>query len=159
MKQQSLAVAADRTFEQYRKPTRREVFLKTMEFIVPWAALCEVIRPYYPKAGNGRPHIGLERMLRIHFVQHWFNLADHGLAHRSLPAMTHSTRVARPTSMRNAYMPSKQTGWSPKLPCLHPVHRVHRHSTVTAPNQIKEVQAMIWVREGVRHSATTRNTL
>jgi IS5 family transposase len=47
-----------------------------MEAIVPWAALCEVIEPHYPKAGNGRPPIGLERMLRIHFVQHWFNLAD-----------------------------------------------------------------------------------
>ena len=63
-------------FEHYRKPTRREEFLKTMEAVVPWAALCEVIEPYYPKAGNGRPPIGLERMLRIHFIQHWFNLAD-----------------------------------------------------------------------------------
>ena len=44
--------------------------------IVPWAALCQVIEPHYPKAGNGRPPIGLERMLRIHFLQHWFNLAD-----------------------------------------------------------------------------------
>ena len=47
-----------------------------MEAIVPWAALCAVIEPHYPKAGNGRPPIGLERMLRIHFIQHWFNLAD-----------------------------------------------------------------------------------
>ena len=76
MKQQTLAMAADQTFENYRKPTRRDEFLKTMEAIVPWAALCEVIEPHYPKAGNGRPPIGLERMLRIHFVQHWFNLAD-----------------------------------------------------------------------------------
>ena len=43
---------------------------------MPWSALCEVIEPYYPKVGNGRPPIGLERMLRIHFIQHWFNLAD-----------------------------------------------------------------------------------
>ena len=76
MKQQTLAMAADRTFENYRKPTRRDEFLKTMETIVPWSALCEVIEPCYPKAGNGRPPIGLERMLRIHFIQHWFNLAD-----------------------------------------------------------------------------------
>lgn len=76
MKQQTLAMAADQTFENYRKPTRRDEFLKTMEAIVPWSALCEVIEPHYPKAGNGRPPIGLERMLRIHFVQHWFNLAD-----------------------------------------------------------------------------------
>ena len=77
MKQQTLAMAADQSgYEQYRKPTRREEFLKTMEAIVPWAALCAVIEPHYPKAGNGRPPIGLERMLRIHFIQHWFNLAD-----------------------------------------------------------------------------------
>jgi hypothetical protein len=76
MKQQTLAMAADQSFENYRKPTRRDEFLKTMEAIVPWAVLCAVIEPHYPKAGNGRPPIGLERMLRIHFVQHWFNLAD-----------------------------------------------------------------------------------
>ena len=78
MKQQTLAMAADQEagFAQHRKPTRRDVFLQTMESIVPWAALCEVIEPHYPKAGNGRPPIGLERMLRIHFLQHWFNLAD-----------------------------------------------------------------------------------
>ena len=78
MKQQTLAIAADQeaAFANYRKPTRRDEFLKTMESIVPWAALCEVIEPHYPKAGNGRPPIGLMRMLRIHFIQHWFNLAD-----------------------------------------------------------------------------------
>jgi IS5 family transposase len=76
MKQTTLAMAADQSFENYRKPTRRDGFLKTMEAIVPWAALCEVIEPHYPKAGNERPPICLERMLRIHFVQHWFNLAD-----------------------------------------------------------------------------------
>ena len=78
MKQQTLAMAADTQsgFEQHRKPTRRDEFLKTMDALVPWAALCEEIAPHYPKAGNGRPPIGLERMLRIHFIQHWFNLAD-----------------------------------------------------------------------------------
>lgn len=78
MKQQALAMAADQEsgFEQYRKPTRRDEFLRTMEALVPWAALCEEIAPHYPVAGKGRPPIGLERMLRIHFIQHWFNLAD-----------------------------------------------------------------------------------
>ena len=78
MKQQTLAMAADQEagFAQHRKPTRRDAFLHTMESIVPWAVLCAVIEPHYPKAGNGRPPIGLERMLRIHFLQHWFNLAD-----------------------------------------------------------------------------------
>jgi transposase, IS5 family len=78
MKQQTLAMAADQNaqYEQYRRPTKRDVFLATMEQIVPWAELCSVIEPHYPKAGNGRPPVGLERMLRMYFVQHWFNLAD-----------------------------------------------------------------------------------
>ncbi|MGF6853056.1 hypothetical protein OKW29_001943 [Paraburkholderia sp. CI3] len=78
MKQQTLAMAADQGagFETHRKRTRRDEFLDTMNAIVPWAQLCAVIEPHYPKRGNGRPPIGLERMLRIHFVQHWFNLAD-----------------------------------------------------------------------------------
>lgn len=78
MKQQTLAMAADlgSGFEQHRRATRRDVFLQTMEQVVPWAALCAVIGPHYPKAGKGRPPVGLERMLRMYFVQHWFNLAD-----------------------------------------------------------------------------------
>jgi len=76
MKQQTLAMAADQGFEQHRKPTRRDQFLETMNRIIPWKALCAVVEPHYPKKGNGRPPIGLERMLRIHFLQHWFNLAD-----------------------------------------------------------------------------------
>ena len=78
MKQQTLAMAADQNaeFERYRKPTRRDLFLATMERVVPWEQLCEVIEPHYPKPGNGRPPVGLQRMLRMYFVQHWFNLAD-----------------------------------------------------------------------------------
>ena len=78
MKQQTFATAADQSagFERYRKRTRRDEFLATMNAIVPWVALCEVIEPHYPKGVGGRPPIGLERMLRIHFIQHWFNLAD-----------------------------------------------------------------------------------
>jgi hypothetical protein len=76
MKQQTFAMAADQTFENYLKSTRREEFLKNMEAFVQWVALCEVIEPCHPNAGNGLPPIGLERMLRIHFIKHWFNFAD-----------------------------------------------------------------------------------
>ena len=72
--QQTLAEAG---FEKHRKRTRREEFLAQMEQIVPWSKLCEVIEPHYPKnEGPGRPVVGLERMLRIHFLQQWFNLSD-----------------------------------------------------------------------------------
>lgn len=81
MKQTTLAMAADQGagFERYRKPTRREAFLAQMEAVVPWAELGALIEPHYPKPGNGRPPIGLQRMLRIHLLQHWFNLADEAM--------------------------------------------------------------------------------
>jgi IS5 family transposase len=74
MKQQTLATASG--FERYTKKTRRALFLEEMEQVVPWGELCALIEPYYPKAGNGRPPVGLERMLRIYFLQQWFNLSD-----------------------------------------------------------------------------------
>jgi IS5 family transposase len=75
MKQTTLAA---NDFEQFRKPTRRDRFLAEMNTVVPWADLVAVIEPYYPKATNvgGRPPVGLERMLRIHCLQLWFDLAD-----------------------------------------------------------------------------------
>jgi transposase, IS5 family len=77
MKQQTLAMVNG--FEQYAKKTRRALFLEEMEQVVPWAQLCRLIEPHYPKAGNGRPPVGLERMLRVYFLQQWFNLSDPGL--------------------------------------------------------------------------------
>ncbi len=71
---------AEEGFEKYRKPTRREIFLNEMDQVVPWGELCALIAPVYPKGkGRGRPPVGLERMLRIYFVQHWFNLSDPGV--------------------------------------------------------------------------------
>ncbi len=63
-------------FERYSKKTRRAEFLEEMEQVVPWAKLGALIEPHYPKAGNGRPPVGVERMLRIYFLQQWFNLSD-----------------------------------------------------------------------------------
>jgi IS5 family transposase len=59
-----------------QKRTRREAFLEEMEQVVPWRELCALIEPHYPKAGNGRPPVGVERMLRMYFLQQWFNLSD-----------------------------------------------------------------------------------
>ena len=73
MKQLTLATVG---FERYAKTTRRAEFLVEMERVVPWSALCALIEPFYPKPGNGRPPVGVERMLRIYFLQQWFNLSD-----------------------------------------------------------------------------------
>jgi IS5 family transposase len=68
---------AQAEYEKKKKRTRREVFLEKMEQVVPWSRLMEVIEPHYPKSGKrGRPPIGLERMLRMYFVQQWYGLAD-----------------------------------------------------------------------------------
>ena len=73
MKQMTLASSG---FERYAKRTRRAAFLAEMDRVVPWAGLRALIEPFYPKAGSGRPPIALERMLRIYFLQQWFNLSD-----------------------------------------------------------------------------------
>jgi IS5 family transposase len=66
-------------FERFGKKTRRRLFLEEMEKVVPWSELCALIEPVYAKAGNGRPPVGAERMLRIYFLQQWFNLSDPGV--------------------------------------------------------------------------------
>ena len=58
------------------KKTRKREFLFEMNRVVPWAALVELIAPYYPEGRNGRPPFALETMLRIHFMQQWFTLSD-----------------------------------------------------------------------------------
>jgi transposase, IS5 family len=62
-----------------KKQTRRDKFLAEMEAVVPWARLVERLRPLYPKGERGRPPIGLERMLRLYFLQQWYGLADEAL--------------------------------------------------------------------------------
>jgi len=73
MKQQTLA-----GFAKYAKTTRRAQFLTDMDRVVPWHELVAVVEPHYPRVSpeGGRPPVPLERMLRIYFLQLWFNLSD-----------------------------------------------------------------------------------
>ena len=57
------------------KKTRKQQLLAQMERVVPWAALVELIAPYYPEGKNARPPFALETMLRIHCIQQWFSLS------------------------------------------------------------------------------------
>jgi IS5 family transposase len=77
MKQGSLSMTG--YFDKGKK-TRREVFLAEMDQAVPWARLCALIEPHYPKASpaGGRPPLPLERMFRIYCLQQWYNLSDPG---------------------------------------------------------------------------------
>jgi IS5 family transposase len=73
MKTMSFASLA---YENKKKKTRREKFLEEMNQVIPWAELLQVIEENYPKAGNGRQPMPLERMLRIYFMQQWYGLSD-----------------------------------------------------------------------------------
>jgi len=74
MKQMTFATA--KGFEVHGRATRKAEFLARMQVLVPWAHFCAVVEPDYPKAGNGRPPVGLERMLRMYLLANWFNLSD-----------------------------------------------------------------------------------
>ena len=89
MKQLSLAEGG---FEKYAKPSRRAEFLAQMERVVPWRELCELIEPHYPKAGNGRPPVGLERDL----LSDWYERRyGEGFRYASLvPGMTRVVQAA-----------------------------------------------------------------
>lgn len=62
-----------------KRPTKRELFLKQMDEIIPWDAWVSYIQPYYPKGKRGRPVKGIEKMLRMYLMQAWFNLSDEGM--------------------------------------------------------------------------------
>jgi IS5 family transposase len=71
-----ITFACQPSFEKYARTSRREQFLQTIETVVPWSKLEALIEPHNPKAGKGWRPIGLRMMLRIYFLQHWFNLPD-----------------------------------------------------------------------------------
>ena len=63
-------------YDAKRKVTSRERFLTEMDRVIPWTPLLAVIRPHYPTAGRGRRPLPLETMLRVYFLQQWFDLSD-----------------------------------------------------------------------------------
>ncbi len=67
---------SDLEYSLRRKKTKRERFLSKMDRVVPWKALEETVRPYYPSGKRGRPPRGLETMLRMYLLQYWFGLSD-----------------------------------------------------------------------------------
>ena len=67
---------ASEAWASKKRVTKREQFLAEMNAVIPWTQLVALITPHYPTPGRGRPPMPLERMLRIYFLQHWFNLSD-----------------------------------------------------------------------------------
>lgn len=107
MKQASLGLG------QSSKPTRRRVFLEEMDRVVPWAELVALIAPYMPEGRRGRPPFAVGVMLRIHFMQQWFNLSDPGMEEA-----LHDTPVFREFAGLG--------GWNDRLPDESTILRFRR---------------------------------
>jgi len=71
-----MTFAGAKGFEVHGRATRKAEFLARMDALVPWGEFCALVEPHYPRAGNGRPPVGVERMLRMYLLANWFNLSD-----------------------------------------------------------------------------------
>ncbi|MBN0126832.1 transposase, partial [Pseudomonas aeruginosa] len=71
---------AEAEFTSKKKQTRRDRLLADLESLVPWAVLEAVIEPHYPKTDGkqGRPAMGLSRMLRMYILQQVMGFSDEG---------------------------------------------------------------------------------
>ena len=94
-KMRQITLAGSSGFETHARATRKSEFLGRMDALVPWSEFCALIEPHYPRAGNGRPPVGLERMLRMYFVANWFNLSDEACedALHDLPAFREFCKI------------------------------------------------------------------
>src|ERR1035437_5301429 len=135
MRQQTLA--AQTGFEKYGRKTKRERFLEEMEQIVPWAELQALVEPHYPKGENGRPPMGLSIMLRVYFLQQWFNLSDPGAedALYESPVLRHFVGI----DLGRAPVPDEST-------ILQSRHLLEKHelggAMMNAVNQYLEARAL-----------------
>lgn len=131
-----------------KKVTRREKFLGDMERVMPWGRLVRVIEPHYPKGERGRPPIGIERMLRIYFLQQWYALADEALEDAIIDSMAMRTFAGIDLSVET--VPDATT-------LLHFRHLLEEHDLTKA--LFAEVNAMLaqkklTMREGTIVDAT-----
>jgi Transposase domain (DUF772) len=119
-------------FADKTKITRREKFLTRMEALIPWTKLLAVIEPFYPQGQRGRPPIGLERMLRIYFLQQWYGLADEALEEsQSLRPSLRRTSLPHPQEYFRASESALSGAGQKRASTLHAVwtgQRDHRRA-------------------------------
>jgi IS5 family transposase len=98
----------DAEHQHQKKLTKRDKFLMEMDQVVPWKVFLDRVRPFYPRGdGPGQPPMNMETMLRIYFLQQWFELSDPG-AEEALYDMTSMRRFAG-ISMGSSRMPDETT--------------------------------------------------
>jgi len=85
--------------EQNKKVlTKKALFLSQMNAIIPWADFVALIKPHYYASYNpkgGRKPYPIETMLRIYFLQQWYNLADQAVEEflYDMPLVRHFAQV------------------------------------------------------------------
>src|SRR5262245_57673028 len=70
---------AEAEYASKKRKTRREVFLKRMDGLIPWSRLEQKVSPHYGSGQGGRPSYPLATMLRVHCLQLFYNLSDPAL--------------------------------------------------------------------------------
>ena len=129
------------------KRTRRQELLAQMDLVVPWAALVELIAPYYPEGKNGRPPFALEIMRHIHYMQQWFTLSDLAMeeAFCDTPSYREFTQLDA-----HGRVPDEST-------ILRFRHRLERHKLadqiLTAVNELLAAQGLL-LKAGTAVDAT-----
>lgn len=113
-----------------KRVTKRQRFLAEMNKVVPWSRLLSVIEPYYPKGGRGRPPIGLERMLRIYFLQRSMPAARAVLPYCGTPSPARKTTVS---SVQHGSLQAPRECWSGRCKSTLQPPGSHRHSAYFSP--------------------------
>jgi IS5 family transposase len=62
-----------------RRVSRRELFLESMDQVLPWDQWVGLIQPFYYNGQRGRKPKPVETMLRMYLLQVWFSLSDEGV--------------------------------------------------------------------------------
>lgn len=158
MKREEQLSFSSANFDRHARPTRRSEFLAQMEAVMPWERLLAVIAPHYPTGEGGRPSIPLERMLRIYFLQQWFNLGDPAIEEALYDSL--SMRQFAGIDLGNAPVPDETTickfrhllerhALGPKI--LHEVNahlagcgvKISRGTIVTQRSSVRQVRQRI----------------
>lgn len=63
----------------HEKTLKCEKFLNEMQQVMPWKQMTDGIAPFYTEKDIGRKHKELTMMLKIHFLQQWYDLSDPGM--------------------------------------------------------------------------------
>ena len=120
-------------YQDKKRKTRREVFLERMDGLIPWQLLEERIHPCYPKAGRGRHPYLLPVMLRVHYVQLFYNLSDPGMEDllyesdpvRQFVGLKLSGPLPDETTILNFRHLLERHQWRPRTPSNDPRKHVH----------------------------------